>query len=452
MSNWFAGLGQAASGMNAARYGLSVVGQNIANANSDGYTRQVTVQQSVSAQAANGLYTRPANDGVGGVEVTGTQRVDDALLDARVRTEHGKGQFATTSADQLSGLEQLFPVASDDSLSSQLTAFWSDWSTVANNPGNSGARPVLLQDAGTVVGTLHNLSAGLDDLTQSATSYLGQDVDAANSAATQLASVNRLISVASTTGGDVNALFDQRDQLLDQLSKLTGSAATINANGTADVTVAGQALVTGTTTATMTVDSAAQVSVGGTAVTLSAGSAAARVSMLQTTLPKYRSQLDGVADALSTAVNSIQTSGFDLNGNPGAAMFSGSGAGGITVALTDPARIAASATAGGNLDGSNAQLAARLGTAPSSADSAYSSLVGALGAESQAAQSASSTQQALVDNVDAMHASVSGVNYDEEVSNMLTYQRAFQASSRALTTMDDMLDTLINHTGRAGLA
>lgn len=452
MSNWFAGLGQAASGMNAARYGISVVGQNIANANSDGYTRQVATQRSVAGAQVTGLYTRAPQDGVGGVEVTGTQRVDDSLLDARVRNEHGKGSFTSTTADQLSSLESLFPVASDDSLATQLTTFWSDWSTVGNSPDNVAARQVLLEDARTVVGTLHNLASAMDDLSSSTTSYLGQDVDDTNTAAQQLAALNGQISVAHSSGADVNALLDQRDQLLDKLSKLSGAVATLNANGTADVKVGGQALVTGPTAATMSVDSSAQVSVDGVAVTLTSGSAAARVTALQVTLPNYRSQLDGIADSLSSAVNAVQASGYDRAGNAGTAMFTGSGAAGISLAITDGSLVAASGTPGGNLDGSNALAAARLGTAAGSADSAYASLIGALGAESQAAASASATQQSLVGNLDAMHASVSGVNYDEEVTNMLTYQRAFQASSRALTTLDDMLDTLINHTGRAGLA
>jgi len=452
MRNWFAGFQQATSGMNAARYGISVVGQNIANANSDGYTRQVVTQESTGVLNVVGLYTRPAEDGIGGVAITGTNRQVDTLLNARVRDEHAKSDYASTTADQLSQIEALFPAASTDGLSVQLNSFWKDWSTVGTSPDNTAARQVLLEHARTVAGTLNNISSSLTDLDTSMSNYLGQDVASANTAATQLAALNSQIGAASGTGIDVNALADQRDLLVDKLAKLTGATTVIQNNGTASVTIGSTTLVSGATSSAITADSAGNVSVGGAAVTLTGGSAAARVTAIQVTVPAYRAKLDGVADALSSVVNSVQAAGYDRSGNAGQPMFTGSGAGGITVALSDGALVAASGTPGGNLDGSNAQAASRLGAAATGPDTAYASLVGSLGAESAAAQNASTTQQSLATNLDAMKASVSGVSYDEEMAHMLTYQRAFEASSRALTTLDAMLDTLINHTGRAGLA
>jgi flagellar hook-associated protein 1 FlgK len=250
----------------------------------------------------------------------------------------------------------------------------------------------------------------------------------------------------------VNALADQRDVLVDKLAKLTGATTVIQNNGTASVTIGSTSLVSGATTSSIAVDPLGNVSVGGNPVTLTGGSAAARVTAIQVTVPAYRAKLDGVADALSNVVNAAQAAGYDLNGAAGQPMFTGSGAAGIQVALNNGSMVAASSTPGGNLDGSNAQAASRLGAATTGPDAAYASLVGSLGAESAAAQNASATQTSLATNLDAMKASVSGVSYDEEMAHMLTYQRAFEASSRALTTLDSMLDTLINHTGRAGLA
>ena len=132
-------------------------------------------------------------------------------------------------------------------------------------------------------------------------------------------------------------------------------------------------------------------------------------------------------------------------------MFSGSGAAGIHVAITDPSLIAASGAPGGNLDGSNALAISQLGAASGSSDALYATLVGDLGTASAVAQQQATTQDAVVANVEALKSSVSGVSLDEEAANMLTYQQAFNASSRLLTALDSMLDTLINHTGLAGL-
>jgi flagellar hook-associated protein 1 FlgK len=453
MTNWFAGIGQAMTGLNAARYGLSVVSQNIENADTDGYTRQTVQQAEVVTPPTSGLYTtRTYLPDLGGVKVASTDRSDDPVLDARVRGEHAQGATADTTASTLSSLDGVLGEPSDTGLSAQLGAFWAAWGTVANSPDSASARTVVLQNAQGVASTLHSLSASIGDVASSTAASLGSDVTRANSAATQLATLNGQIAIANALHNNVNDLVDKRDVLLDQLSKLVGGTATIGANGAATVTVGGQTLVSGVTASSMSVDASNNVSVGGTGVTLTGGSAAARVTLLTSTIPSYQAQLDSVANTFAAQGNAIQAAGYDLSGNSGSPLFSGTGAAGITVALTDPNGIAASATPGGNLDGSNALQASQSGGSPSGADAAFASLVGVIGSASALASQQQSTQAAVVSNVDALHASTNGVNYDEEVSNLMTYQHAFQASSRVLTAIDQMLDTLINHTGVVGSA
>lgn len=453
MTNWFASIGQATTGLNAARYGLSIVSQNIENADTDGYSRQSVQQASIDSTIAVGLYTTklgPTNQS--GVTVLGVSRADDPVLDARVRNEHAKGASTDATASTLSDIEQLLPEPGTNGLSSQLDTFYKDWGTVANAPDNTAARTVLLKDAASAASTLTSLSASLSDVATGTAGALSGDVTQANTAATQLASLNQQIAIASATGQNGNALLDQRDQLLNQLSTLVGGTATIAANGQASVTVGGQALVDGITANSMSVDSSSQVSVNGTAVTLSGGSAGARVTALTSTIPGYQAQLDSVANSLISAGNSIQSSGYDLAGNAGTPLFGGSGASDIAVVLTNPNGIAASSSPGGNLDGSNALAASQQGSATGSPSKLYTSLIGDVAGASASAQQLQTTQSAVVSNVDGLKSSVSGVNYDEEVSNMLTYQHAFSASSRVLTTIDQMLDTLINHTGVVGLS
>ena len=446
MSNWFASIGQAASGLNAARYGLTVVSQNVANADTPGYSRQLSTQVA-DVIPVTGM-TAPSGKAVlTGVRVVSTDRADDPVLDARVRSEHARGAATASTATTLTNLEGLFPEPSDTGLASQLNSFWAAWGNLANNPGDAGTRSVLLTSANTVADTLHSMSSSLSDLATNTSADLSAGIATANTTAAELATVNGQITVSVAAGNNANALLDQRDQLLSTLTSTVGGTVSFDAAGAATVTVGGQPLVSGATATTMSVNSSYQVSVGGTAVTLATSSAGAQVTALTSTLPGYRSQLDGVADTLSATVNSIQAGGYDLSGATGAAIFTGSGAAGISVALTDPNGIAASATAGGNLDGSNALAASKTGASTTGADARYSALVGDVAMASSLAQQQQTTQATVVTNVDNLKASVNGVSYDEEVSNMLTYQRAFEASSKVLTTLDSMLDTLINHTG-----
>jgi flagellar hook-associated protein 1 len=451
MASTFGGITQAGSAMTAARYGLDVVSQNIANADTPGYTRQTAQQGTVDAvPGVPTIYSGHA--GPGGVTITGTARMSDLVVDARLRTEQSRSGVTDTTASQLGQIETVFPEPSDTGLSERLNDFWNAWASVANDPGATAPRTVLLQDASTVTSTLNAMSATLGDLAAASAQALNQDTAAAASAANQLATINTQIAVASATGADANSLLDQRDSLLSTLASLVGGVATINANGSADVAVSGQPLVTGGSAVAMTVGAGFAVSVGGTPVTLSGGSAAAEATALTTTYPGYQAQLDGVANSLSSVVNAVQAAGYDLTGASGLAMFTGSGAAGITVAITDPRQVAASGTAGGTLDGSNALSASVLGASPGGPDVAYTNLVADVASSSLLAQRQAATQQAVTASVATLQNSVSGVSTDEEVSAMLTYQHAYQAASRVMTTVDDMLDTLINHTGVVGRA
>jgi flagellar hook-associated protein 1 FlgK len=245
--------------------------------------------------------------------------------------------------------------------------------------------------------------------------------------------------------------LDQRDVLLDKLSSALGSTSVLHSNGTVDVTVDGQSLVSGNT-AVAVAYTGGGFTVGGTAVTLTSGSASADLAFLATTMPGYQSALDAVATKLMTTVNNAQSNGYDLNSATGAALFAGSGAGDVAVAFTDPRLIAAASAAGGPFDGNNALAVAGTGALSTGPDAEYVQLVAGIAGDSAVAQAKQVTQATVTQSVDALRTSVTGVSYDEEVNNMLTYQHAYQAASRVLTTIDDMLDTLINHTGLVGRA
>lgn len=451
MGSTFGGINNASTAMGAARYGLDIIQQNISNATTPGYTRQSAQQATVDTSAAvPSIFTKPA--GLGGVTISGTARLMDPVLVARARTEQARSALADTTAGQLSKVESLFAEPSDSGLSEQLNDFWNAWGAVSSNPGATAPRTVLLNKAATVASSLNALSTSLAGLMASTTQALNDDVNSANTAATQLATINGQIAIASATGANANALLDQRDSLLTSLSTLVGGVATINVNGTADVLVGGQSLVAGVTTTALSVGAGPLLSVGATPVALGGGSAAAEITAVTTTIPTVQAQLDSVATNLSSTVNAGQSAAFDLNGNPGAAMFSGVGAAGITVAITDPKTIAAAASPGTTLDGTAALTMSGSGTLAGGPDALYTTLVAGIGSASALAQQQQTTQDAVTNNVLQLQDSVSGVNTDEEVSNMLTYQHAYSAASRVLTTLDSMLDTLINHTGLVGQA
>lgn len=450
MGSTFGSITDATQALNATRYALDVVQQNISNADTPGYVRQRADLAEVGPVA--GAPTLYATGRTGsGVTVSGVTRMNDPVLDARQRTEHGRNEALLSQTGTLGQLENLFNEPSDSGLSEQLNTFWSSWGAVANNPGSIAARNVVLQQATGLATSLNQYNGVLTSLTQTTSAQLGQAVTDINTAAASLATVNKSIAIATAAGTPSNALLDQRDQLLMKLTSVGGATTVIQPNGTADVLIGGQNVVTGTTT-TLVGLTGNVMDVGGVAVAPVDGTAGGLLNSLTSVLPSYQAQLDAVANTLATTMNNAQAAGFDLNGNPGAPMFTGTTAATITMSLAGGAGLAASGTPGGNLDASNALAIASFGTQNNSPDASYHALIGNLASQSGQVQQAAQTQASVTDSVDALVQSSDGVSLDEETSNMLTYQRAYQAAARVLTTVDSTLDQLINHTGRVGIA
>jgi flagellar hook-associated protein 1 FlgK len=159
---------------------------------------------------------------------------------------------------------------------------------------------------------------------------------------------------------------------------------------------------------------------------------------LQTTIAGYRASLDAVAGGLATAVNGV-------HGTP--PFFTGTTAATLTVTVS----IATLQAGTAGLPGDNS-IARAVGALRNGAvDSSYATFVRQVAADANEANRASATQGSIVTTLDERRSSVSGVSLDEEMTNMIRFQRGYQASSRAMSTMDEMLDTLINRTGRVGL-
>jgi flagellar hook-associated protein 1 FlgK len=171
-------------------------------------------------------------------------------------------------------------------------------------------------------------------------------------------------------------------------------------------------------------------------------------------LTEAAASYDALATQLATSVNTLHAQGTTVAGAPGGAFFSidttKPASLGLSVAITNPADIAVAASGKGALDGSIGTQIGALGTATNGPDAAWSATVVQLGAQVSSANSRSTVAEASRANAASQQLSETSVNTDEESTNMLAYQRAYEASARVITTVDDMLDTLINRTGLVG--
>jgi flagellar hook-associated protein 1 FlgK len=200
---------------------------------------------------------------------------------------------------------------------------------------------------------------------------------------------------------------------------------------------------------------------GGPAATVGNAGIAGRLTSRDTLVPKYQAQLNTIAANLISATNTLHTSGYDVNGNAGQPFFTGTDAATISVNTAiqaDPKLIAASNTAGASGNNEIALSINKLRTSMSpplasgtpSSETAYNSLVAGLGTDNRSARNETDTQQSLVDLLERRRQSNSGVSLDEEATNLLRYQHAYEAAARVLSAYDEMLDKLINGTGTVG--
>jgi flagellar hook-associated protein 1 FlgK len=383
------------------------------------------------------------------VDIQSFQRIRNEFLDLQYRAQNMVLGQQTATSDALSNVETALQEPGDNGISTQLAKFWSAWSDVANNndPNSTAAKQALVDQANTLVDSLHQLDSQLtgaaNDASAEYTSITGAGGEIAQDAAA-IASLNTAIKTAVSSGDQPNDLMDKRDQLLDKLSSLGQVSITDLGNGSITVNFgdAASPLVNDTTvTWPQTLNNA------GPPPTSSGGKLAALNDIFKTggTVDSLRSDLNAIAGSLASQVNAIHTTGSPAGVNFFTVGAAGTEAATIAVNVTAATVVDSSATGKGDIA---AQIAALRGT---TTDQLYSTFVTRIGSMVQSSQRQEATAQALVNSVDSSRQSTSGVSMDEEMTNMVRFQRAYQASARAMTTMDQMLDVLINRTGSVGM-
>jgi flagellar hook-associated protein 1 len=453
------------SGLIAAEMGLNVAGNNIANVNTPGYSRQRVVQGAIE----------PYADGTGvligrGVRVRSVEAVVDPLLDRRLRSLISDQRQAATRSDQLSQLAGVLSDLDDPSLAESVGAFFDAADALARNPGGGAERETLLGAANAVANELNRRNTALGQLQRGADYRLVALVREGNDALQRVADLNVSIADAESTGQSANSLRDERETALKDLAKTLGVSVTEYPNGTVRVAAEnGLVLVdAGVVTRELTTETSGngidglplhQVGVAdanGGFMSLPGmfqrGEIAALLDVRDGDIPQARDNLDTVAASLGSAVNAVQqnAAAVDQDGNStvGVPFFTGTTAATIAVAITDPRRIAAARSAQPG-DAQNALALADLrGTTQAAlGNTTFQGYLAAeqarLGQDAAQAEDLARASDLLTEQVQSQRDAVSGVNLNEELTNLLRAQRAFQAAARVISVADNVLGELM---------
>jgi flagellar hook-associated protein 1 FlgK len=449
----FLGVETALRGILAQQRSLDVTGHNIANANTVGYTRQEAVLAPTPA------LRYPPNGQIGtGVDVAQYTRMRDDFVDVQLRAQSMLKGYHEARQDGLKQVELSLSEPGDSGISALLGKFWSAWQDLANNPEDLATRQSLLQSGSSLAGAFQGLRSQLTTIDSQTQTNIGLTLNDLNSTVSSIAALDQSI-MASVAQGEQpsNDLLDQRDVLLDKVGNLVNLSATKQADGSVTLKVGSFTLCAGgVPTAVGSVAAFGNDPITGLP-NLTSGKLAGLVAFdtqLTAAGTGYIAQLDTVAGSLIAGVNAIQNAGFTLYGTAATGpFFSGTTAADIAVdagVAGDPKLIAASDAANQPGNAQNALAIAGL-RGGASIDGAYTTLIAQIGADSQDAQRNAKNAAALTDALENRRQSISGVSVDEEMTNLVRFQRGFQASARALSAMDEMIDTLINRTGKVGL-
>jgi len=429
---------------------LQVATNNIANANTAGYSRQVLDMQENAPVQQGSLWFGT------GVSAEQVESIRDQMLQLSINDEtqqQGNAQAQSTALQQVEGLFS----NPTQGIGSDLTAFFNSINQLSTDPTSIPLRQAILTAANNLANDFHSTVTQLDTIQQNLDLNVTQSVSQINQLTTQIAALNGQIAPLQQLGQDPGALEDQRDELVQQLSQLTNVQVIQSDQGETLATGNGTPLVVGTQSFALTTAPDASglqhIFSQGTDITstLTGGQLGGVLAVRDQSIPSVLSDLDGLASGLATNFNTAQHAGFDLNGNKGQDLFapvSGTGAAAnFQVSANDPKAIAASSDGSAGSDGNLTNLLAVQNQALASGQTPiddYSNLVfnvGNLSAQAQANVTATQTSlQQLNNQLD----SVSGVSIDEETTNLIRYQNAYQAAARVISTIDTLTTDLFN--------
>lgn len=476
MRSAFFGLELGKRGLLAQRYGLDVTGQNVTNANTEGYSRQ-----RADAAASTALWmpgTAPAGVAMQlgtGVTTVQVRRAENELLATQTRTNlsiQGRIDEFKSVYDQLEGI---FAQPDDSSLDALITDFFASWQQLSLAPEEEANRLAVRESADAMAQEFQRIDTALEDYRGLLNDAVSSEIGRANTLLTQVGQLNNEIARVTGLGGSPNDLLDRRDVLVQELASIVPVQVKESGNRSALISVDGRVVVQDS--AVRPIGSEANWENGGFVdavysdrpdLTLEPeqGSLGALVYARDRLIPAFLEDLDELARSVAQQVNAVHSrsvdgapAGYGLDGLTGRDFFAGDSA--ATIRLSDAVAASTRAIQAGLTasvgDGDNALAIAQLraetplGSGTLTFDGYYQALMADLGAASEHMTGSQETQSKLMSQLESLREQELGVSLDEEFVALIRYQQGYQAAARLITTVDEGLDRLINGTGRVGI-
>jgi len=478
---------------------IEVTGHNIANANTEGYTRQRIVAQAVSPDSGPSRFANATKGLVGGgVTIKTVDQIRNEFLDKEFRKENSLKNEWATRADELSYVESLFTELSDTGISNSIADFLESIQEVTKNPENKEFRTNMLQNGLKMCETFNHYYNQLAEKQRDINESIRVVTIKINDIARSLSEINYQIARYELSGQQANDLRDSRNLLLDKLSELVDFTYSEDASGKLTVEVGGHTLVSHMSYNELTVTPSAYNPVtgqndlynitwadDGTALNANSGSMKAYLDLRDGNsagdigIPYIIKSLNELASSLATEFNAIHSQGYtmphysngntsvtginffkvptDADGNPLPIT-----AGNLSISddiINNVYNIAASSVeiTGDELKGNNENALKMVAlfnetgvTGVGGFDSFLKALISEIAVETNHTYTMFESQSILTENLEYQKTSISGVSIDEELTSLIKYQQSYGAAARVINAVDEALEILINKTGLVG--
>lgn len=444
----------AKTGLFANQKAIDVTGQNVANANTEGYSRQ---RINLTPEAF-----RKGNFQVGlGVNVDDVERMRSELLDNQIRTKLSDQGYLGQRKQIMEQMENIFVTDTDGDLDVRLNDMFDAFVRLTSNPEDETLRTNTIKAAENLTTTFHRLDQDLQNVKERIGDTTETMVTKVNQLLKEIASLDKNITSAEGDGRvSDNESLDIRTRKLKELSELVDTSVTIDDNNSATVSVGGFVLVQNGQARTLDTEINAALNVNRVRISGSkvlgnlGGKLGATIDAFTEDVGQYADKLDSLAKSIVEEVNAIHSNGFTLNNTTGIDFFDDTKTDAGTIQLnalvsSNPDNIAASDQSNEPGNAINAQALADLrnddtvfqGRSFSEFAINIASTIGTeLNATNSKLESTISAQRLLENQQE----SISGVNVDEELTNLIQYQNAYQASARVMSSAKQMFDTLLS--------
>ena len=442
------------SALFAQQTAINTTGQNISNVNTEGYSRKVANFEPSISILGQGLQLGS------GVTVNDITRVRDRYIDSQLSLQRQTLSYWETMDKKHLLLEQIYEEPGETGISGLMNSFFESWYELSNNPDNAGIRDNVIYHADALAKKFNSLESRMTDMSGEITNEISDNISDFNDYAAQIAEINKKVLYVDKNGGGYSSLLDERDMLLEKMNSIADIVTQENELGQVNITLSGKVFLQKTHFVALDASkiegdmSQMNWTDGTVSDTAKGGTLGALIELREDIIPENITKLNNLAATLVETVNNQHRAGYSAEGNTGVNFFDESGTDASTIAvdarLFENNQLLAASGDGNQGDGTNAMLIAQLQDLNTMQNSSlsfteyYANIVTTEGNRRDQAIQLHDGQETFTNNLYSYQQSISGVSLDEEMTNLILFQRGYQAASKLITLADEMTQTIIN--------